>query len=73
MISVSITGLSHSSKLDVGLKFGKDKVLGNCGLFFHKTIRAYLSLSEGCDSGKMSSSPFLSGDLLKLCLNSSFS
>ena len=54
------------------LKFRNGEVWVSCGLAVHKSTDAYLSSSAMCDSVIISSSPVCSGDLSKLCFNSSF-
>ena len=55
-------------KLSGALKFGNDNKLGSCGLTVHKSISAYLSLPDTCESVTMSSFSICSGDLLRFCL-----
>ena len=51
-----------------GLKCGNSEALGSCGVTVHKSINAYLSLSNTCESVILSSSRICSDGWLKLCL-----
>ena len=53
------------------LNFGNREVLNRCGKTVRKSIDAYLSLSDTCESVFILSSSVRSGGLLKMCLNSS--
>ena len=60
-------------KLGGGPKFSNGDALGSCRLTVHKSINAYLSLSDTCESAIMSSSSTCSVGLIKFCLYSSIS
>ena len=70
MISVSMTGFWHFVKLGCGPKFGNCGVWRSCGSTDHKSINAYLSLSDTCESVIISSSFICPSDLSKFFLNS---
>ena len=50
MISVSITRFWFFLKLGGSLEFGSGEVLGSSGLTVYKSVNAYLSLSDACES-----------------------
>ena len=53
-------------------KNGNGEFLGSCGLTVHKSINAYLSFSDTCESVNMSSYSICADGLLRLCLYSRF-
>ena len=59
--------------LSRGLKFGNSDVLGSCRLGVDKSINAYLSESDTCESVIMSLPLIFSGGWSRFCLHSSLS
>ena len=55
MISASTTGFRNFFRSICGLKCGSGDVLSSWLLTVHKSIKAYLSFSDGCESVIMSS------------------
>ena len=63
LISMSRTRIWLFVKLGCGLKFSYGEVLASCGLSVHKKSKAYLSLSDTCESVILPSSSTFSDRL----------
>ena len=68
MISASTTGFRIFVRSFCGLKCGSAEVLGSCLLTVHKSIKAYLSFSDGCESVIKSSSESFFSWFVKIVL-----